>query len=351
MLPTRIVDSTMKLTVPKKFALVLLGVALAVCGWSLAVDTSPRHVAVEASDLAFDRVYVNAVDIRRIAKFYVDVFGASYVEPRDGQTPLINGKGTPELSVRTAEYAGQGPIITFMEHRAPAQVPLGPQDLGYAHICFETDDVAGLVARIVKHGGQLLSQFDDPYKSPVIYAKDPDGNVVEVHIPLPSPLTPGTILRAARSAARSYLKLGTHNDADTSRFLHVNINAPQWEKTVAFYEAALHVEKVGLKREYEGEFIGRLTGVNGAKVFGQHVALPGYTPGGPTFEVFTYEAKGTSVRLASEGLGRIAVGFSVRDLPAAEKRFADAGGTVVAREPGSSLLRDVDGNLVLMVRK
>lgn len=114
---------------------------------------------------------------------------------------------------------------------------------------------------------------------------------------------------------------------------------------VAFYQQAVGGEPIGIERNYQGDFIARLTGVAGAEVHGRHVALPGYSPGGPTFEVFAYNRAAGIGPLGLDDLGRVATGIRVRDLNAAVARFTSAGGVVERRlDADRVLVQDRDGN-------
>ena len=221
-------------------------------------------------------------------------------------------------------------------------------DLGYAHLCFESDDVYRITRLIEARGGTVLSTFDDIQAAAAIYAKDPDGNAIEVHIPLPEPVTPWTIARTLNTGVRTYFKLPPVENTNL-RFLHVNINSTNWQRTVAFYQQAFDAVPTGIERNYDGDFIRKVTGVAGAVVRGRHVALPGFSPGGPTFEIFTYNKPSSQGPLTLADVGRVATGFRVMDLRAALARIEAAGG-VVDRHLSDNvvLVKDTDGNLLTL---
>lgn len=210
--------------------------------------------------------------------------------------------------------------------------------------------MATVARRIVAAGGAILSSFDDVHRQPVLYAQDLDGNVVEVHIPLPSPVTPGTVLRTLNALARAVLGWGPLAQPAT-RFLHVNINSADWQRTANFYGKVFGTELTGLQRNYEGGFIEALTGVKGARVQGRHAALPGYSTGGPTLELFTYAQLADAGPLGEGDAGRIAIGFAAQDVARVARRLEDAGGAVVWRGADSTMLaRDADGALIAVYR-
>lgn len=325
--------------------------ALAMAVWFLVSATLPMHVRVEHDDATFTHVYVNTTDAQRSADFYEKVFGGVPLATEPRPPDVLVQAGARTLSIRTAGYGGQGPVLTFIERGPSGAAPLEPQELGFAHICFEADDVPSVLRAIAANGGTVISRFDEPSHSPVIYAKDPDGNVVEVHIPLPSPFTPGNLLRSVKAFARSYWSLEIGTASNPMRLLHVNINTLDWSRTLGHYESAQLGRSTGFQRDYEGDFIGHLTGVRGAKVKGRHLALHGYSAGGPTLEIFTYTAEKTTRRLTPTDMGRIAIGFEAPDPQAVAKRLVTAGFSIHRHTDNGALLLDPEGNHLLIAHR
>ncbi|WP_051236387.1 VOC family protein [Ottowia thiooxydans] len=321
------------------------GVIVGLLAWSLVVDTQPMHVADDSGDARLADVYLNTPDAQRAANFYAKVFGGTPETAQSTHASLL-GATDPVIRVRTPGYAGQAPALAFISRPTGGDRPLGPQDLGYAHLCFEADDVAAVVALIEAHGGKVSSRFDKPARAPVIYATDPDGNTIEVHVPLPSPLTPGTVVRAVRAMAKTYLQLGVPENR--VRFLHVNINTPDWKRTLDQYEAGGIGKPTGVQRAYDGDFIGTLTGVPGARVHGRHLALDGYSTGGPTLEVFTYLGQAGTRRLGLADPGVIATGFAATDVELVARRLEAAGFKGERANGSARLMRDGDGNRLLV---
>lgn len=330
-------------------ALLVLAIALAL--WAALTTAHSQHRAMDGAEIAFEAVHMTARDPARLAVFYAQVFGMP-VAPA-GSDVATPGLPDPAVVLQLPGYAGAGPLLTLAPVAGTppggsARGPLPVFDRGYAHICFEADDVHRVVQAILAHGGTVLSRFDRLATEPVVYAADPEGNAIEVHIPLPEPVTPWTLARTLVTGLRTKLQRPAMEPGPL-RFLHVNVNVADWQRTVAFYQQALRGEPTGIERHYTGGFIGMLTGVAGAEVHGRHVALPGYSPGGPTFEVFTYNHAPTLGPLGLSDLGRVATGFRVRDHDAALARITAAGGVVERKlDGGRTLVRDVDGNLLVV---
>lgn len=262
--------------------------------WWVITASQSDYRKIEGIDFSYATVILNSPNPERLSKFYQSVFRTQKSE--DASDWSLDGSGKSVVSLRTPGYQGHGPLLTILKGgKSNVKSPL-PNDLGYAHICFESDDIPGLIKQIAKNGGKILSSFKDMEKVPAVYATDPDGNVFEVHIPFPTPLTPRTIYRSLNSLVRTYFELSPP-EIDRIRFLHVNINSTDWIKTVNFYIKVLETSTTGFERDYKGEFIENLTGINGAAIRGRHVVLPGYSDGGPTFEVFTYNKASSKNRL------------------------------------------------------
>ncbi|MFB5650626.1 VOC family protein [Leptospira wolffii] len=334
----------------KKTLIVVLSILFAsLILWSLITASAGEYRKTKGSGFSFETIIINSPDPERLSVFYKNVFRAKriYMDP---DWTLGNSPGSG-IALRTPDYKEEGPILVLLKNGQSVQNSTSANDLGYAHICFEADDLGGLVREIVKNGGTIVSTFPDPEKAPAIYAKDPDGNIFEIHFPFPTPLAPSTIYRSLDSLIRTNFKLSPPK-TDRIRFLHVNINSKDWKKTVSFYNKILDTSSTGFERDYKGDFIQNLTGVREAEVQGKHLLLPGYSEGGPTFEVFTYNRFSSRPIPERSEPGRIATGFRVSDLQKSISKIVQEGGILIdQKEARSSVLKDIDGNLILLTKQ
>lgn len=317
---------------------VLLGGVFAWWGLSYSASNYQRDTTAL---VAFRNVTIASSDAPRLANFYQVVFQSEPVSS-DWSVGASPKSGT---ALRTPGYGGAGPTLTFIASSGPATVTPSASDHGYAHLCFESEDVRGVIARLVAAGGTVSSVFEDNQKAPVLYAKDPDGNALEVHIPLPDPLTPRTVYRSVESLVRTLLKLSPPQE-DHLRFLHANHNSSDWSKVADFYRSVFALRTVGARRDYEGKFIGELTGIQGAQVHGRHIQMPGYSAGGPTLEAFTYNQTPGRGPLSFSDAGVVAIGFDVQDLSNVLRQVVSAGGDVVGADSRGALVRDPFGNFI-----
>lgn len=299
------------------------------------------------TEICFDTVTIGAQDVRALAAFYRNIFGFTKAAVNAGQDAPAGS-----LCLRAPDYGAGGPhFLLIPAKKEDGAEPVQANDTGYTHLCFEADDVRGIIEQVLKNGGTMVSRYDYYAKLVAAYMRDPAGNLLEVHLPTPQAVTPATVWRLLRDVIALKLGLPAPKKSKT-RFLHVNIITKDWEKCTAFYRSAFDGHRVGKPRDYEGSFIRNLAGMSEpVHVVGEHVSMPGYGVNCPTVEVFTYSVpSGQKPRTLSD-TGILCLGFSADDMDAAVKAVTDAGGAVVSRNQQAALLTDVDGNLLRIVQR
>ena len=142
----------------------------------------------------------------------------------------------------------------------------------------------------------------------------------------------------------------------TTRYMHTNIIAKDWEKLAHFYHAVFDCIPILPGRDESGAWLERGTGVQGARLRGIHLRLPGCGDGGPTLEIFSYEEMlEKPLPVANrEGLGHLA--FHVDDVRATRDLVlahdgADLGEIVTTEIAGLGTLSfvymtDPEGNII-----
>ena len=112
------------------------------------------------------------------------------------------------------------------------------------------------------------------------------------------------------------------------RFAHTNIVARDWKVLADFYVSVFGCKMKPPVREYEGEWLGRATGLDRARLEGAHLILPGYGEEGPTLEIFTYEdmVSGPKMSAATQGFAHIA--FEVEDVEKTSMPKMDSQGRI-----------------------
>lgn len=139
------------------------------------------------------------------------------------------------------------------------------------------------------------------------------------------------------------------------RYRHTNLIAHDWKKLSAFYQSVFDCKPVGERRNLSGEWIEKLTGIQGIVVEGEHLQLPGFNEHAPTLEIFSYSIDKENDRNINAG-GFAHIAFEVRDAHKTVELLLAAGGSllgdIVAKDDeelgiGTFVYaRDPEGNLV-----
>lgn len=140
------------------------------------------------------------------------------------------------------------------------------------------------------------------------------------------------------------------------RYAHTNIIAKDWRAVSAFYQRVFGWTPVPPQRDLSGPWVDALTGMPGAHITGEHLALPGYEGKAPTLEIFSYDGKEQERPKALAGLGLAHIAFEVDDVAVVLQKVLEAGGgqlgeVVSAQYPGGIkatfvYVTDVEDNII-----
>lgn len=144
--------------------------------------------------IRFVHTNIVAKDWRKLASFYVEVFGGRIVPPeRD-----LRGKWVDDLTgiadvriqgvhVELPGYGTNGPTLEIFSYLPPRERPRSPaiNQYGLGHIAFLVDDVHQMVGRITASGGGVLGsivtqRYEELGTLTAAYCYDPEGNYIEV---------------------------------------------------------------------------------------------------------------------------------------------------------------------------
>ena len=98
------------------------------------------------------------------------------------------------------------------------------------------------------------------------------------------------------------------------KYAHTNLIANDVPLLVSFYRDVLGCRSIGETRDLCGGWVDQLTGIPGAHIFGEHLALPGYGAGGPTLEIFGYDAVVPHTAPGVNASGFTHIAFAVDDV-------------------------------------
>jgi catechol 2,3-dioxygenase-like lactoylglutathione lyase family enzyme len=130
---------------------------------------------------------------KKLVRFYCDVFGCEPKGPERDMSAawLDNVTGLPNAHLRGVHlrlpgYRDDGPTLEIfsyddvVEHELPRA-----NECGFAHIAFGVDDVDEALQAVIAAGGGSVGEIataevDGVGVLRVVYARDPEGNIVEL---------------------------------------------------------------------------------------------------------------------------------------------------------------------------
>ena len=143
--------------------------------------------------IKFAHTNIIAQNWEKLAQFYIDVFGCVPVYPERDMSgewiDRITGITQVHIEGIHLQLPGfeNGPTLEIFEYKHNLEERPVPKinRYGYAHIAFHVDDVDSVLDRFLSHGGTKYGQLvekelPDLGILTVVYAKDPEGNIVEI---------------------------------------------------------------------------------------------------------------------------------------------------------------------------
>ncbi|MFW6102668.1 MAG: VOC family protein [Chloroflexota bacterium] len=134
-----------------------------------------------------------ARDWRRLAQFYIDVFGCVMIPPERDLSGewLSDATGVPFARIRGAHlqlpgYAECGPSLEVFQYNQVIDAPAPVANRqGLAHLAFEVEDVHATLEEVVSAGGASLGAIVTRTIEGVgvltfCYCTDPEGNIIEL---------------------------------------------------------------------------------------------------------------------------------------------------------------------------
>jgi catechol 2,3-dioxygenase-like lactoylglutathione lyase family enzyme len=141
-----------------------------------------------------------------------------------------------------------------------------------------------------------------------------------------------------------------------AKYVHTNIIARDWRELARFYVEVFGCERVPPERDQHGAWLDAATGLEGARLQGMHLRLPGGGPDGPTLEIYSYRETGVRPLSMPNDTGYGHVAFSVEDVSRAVREVLAHGGTVLGEIASTTVVgvgdleviyaRDPEGNII-----
>lgn len=134
-----------------------------------------------------------AQDWKKLAQFYIHVFGCTKVLPERNLNGKwldtvtgIDGVHIEGIHLRLPGYGDEGPTLEIFQYNSYKAVQFQKINRqGLAHIAFGVDDVDESLKAVLAEGGGKLSDImraniPGVGNITIVYAKDPEGNFIEL---------------------------------------------------------------------------------------------------------------------------------------------------------------------------
>jgi predicted enzyme related to lactoylglutathione lyase len=145
------------------------------------------------SEFNFAHVNLVAKDWRKLAGFYVDVFGCEPVPP---ERSLSGGWLDDATGIKNAEINGvhlklpgftdSPPTLEIFQYNSsPDRAGKAINNCGFGHIAFCVNDVGAALRKLLDHGGGVMGKtvvkkINGAGTVTFVYARDPEGNFIEL---------------------------------------------------------------------------------------------------------------------------------------------------------------------------
>ena len=141
----------------------------------------------------FSHTNIISKDWQKLAQFYNDVFGCEPVYPeRDLKGEWIDRvTGIKDVRIRGIHLRlpgyTDGPTLEIFQYNRPDESSEMPaiNKVGFSHIAFLVEDVRLFYDRLLANGGSTLGELLEKEIEgvgvlTVVYARDPEGNIIEI---------------------------------------------------------------------------------------------------------------------------------------------------------------------------
>lgn len=124
-----------------------------------------------------------------------------------------------------------------------------------------------------------------------------------------------------------------------AKYTHTNLIAKDYKRLSRFYQEVFGCVPVPPERDLSGQWLDEATGLQGARIQGVHLRLPGYGENGPTLEIFQYNQMPQHPPTAPNYPGFSHIAFAVEDVGEVAKKVLAHGGS----EVGKLTVREIEG--------
>ena len=135
-----------------------------------------------ADPTAFNHVGLCVTDTARSRRFYEEVLGFTFLydfkAPDDSTAALL--MMTPPVGLTATYLRLDGLILELLHYDRAGNPPAATRVMnepGLTHLSVSVADVAGVLARVVEHGGAVAESTRSDF---AVMIRDPDGQLIEL---------------------------------------------------------------------------------------------------------------------------------------------------------------------------
>ncbi len=145
------------------------------------------------NQIKYTHTNIIARDWKKLAQFYIDVFDCEPVYPERDLSGDWLEKLTkiPDVKIRGIHLRlpgyPNGPTLEIFGYNTISKQENKPliSDKGLGHIAFHVTGVDAILKKLIAHGGEsygeiVEKEFEGLGTIRVVYAKDPEGNIIEI---------------------------------------------------------------------------------------------------------------------------------------------------------------------------
>ena len=143
--------------------------------------------------MRFTHVNLIARDWKRLAEFYIDIFGCTKVQPERDLSGrwLDKATGVPEaritgIHLRLPGGGDKGPTLEIFQYGSRPPAPdVKPDTPGFSHIAFAVENVEETAEKVFSAGGRPVGErtvleIEAVGLLTLWYVTDPEGNIIEL---------------------------------------------------------------------------------------------------------------------------------------------------------------------------
>jgi len=146
-----------------------------------------------AIDIKYVHTNLVAHDWRRLARFYIKVFGCKRKPPERNlrgkwldKATSLEGAHIHGIHLKLPGCGVDGPTLEIFQYTKMSQRGESAVNRpGFGHIAFSVKNVSRALERVVRHGGGsvggvVATEIDGVGHINFVYARDPEGNIIEL---------------------------------------------------------------------------------------------------------------------------------------------------------------------------